>query len=80
MGNWIHGLFSLENALRRDATQPEKDAFRSGVEWGRREMLQQAVTLMRDEHDRVYTGSEACQLSGYGTADILIADWQDKTN
>ena len=75
MGNWMHGLVEWEIAYNCDATRAERDAFQAGVDWGRRDLLYQAVTLMRDEHDRVYTGGETCQLSGYELADKLNADW-----
>lgn len=74
---WTTAIARWENKQKREATKSEREAFYSGVQFGRLEMMKHAVSLMRDEHDRIYTGSDSCQMSGYDTAELLIAEWTD---
>lgn len=79
MGNWMHGFWQYSNNNAGDTSKQSEAAFRAGVEWGRKDMLQHAVTVMQDMHDehadKYGAGLTSEHLSGYQIAERLMKDW-----
>lgn len=79
MGNWMNGLARFEEAHGGELNKVGQEAFRAGVEWGRKDMLLQAVRLMQDMHDehadKYGAGLTNEFLSGYQMAEKLMHDW-----
>lgn len=78
MGNWMNGLWQFANTNGGDASKETAASFRAGVEWGRKDMLQHAITMMQETHDACVDKSEA--LDGYEMARELVRDWTQEIN
>jgi hypothetical protein len=80
MGNWMHGFFQYSNNNSGDTSKQSEAAFRAGVAWGRKDMLQHAVTTIQDMHDEhaedYGQGLTNESLSGYQIAEKLVNDWK----
>ena len=73
MGNWLNGLYQYANSNGGDTSKEMSAAFRAGVEWGRKDMLQHAIILMQETHDLCVERNE--QIDGYEMARELVQDW-----